>query len=88
MIATRPRIKYIIRVATTAGLVVPQPLLTRLDVLVENAATAFLDTLDHSERTTAHLYLLNAAQVAGGAREHIVHGHDDLFEEMQHWPRL
>ena len=44
VIAARPRTKDVIRDVTTAGLVVGRPRLTRLDVRVETAIAAFLDT--------------------------------------------
>ena len=71
--AARPRIKDMIRDATTAGLAAAQPLLSRLDALV---GTAFLDTLDDCERAKRHLDLQKAAPVADEAREQIVHGHN------------
>ena len=57
VIAAGLRIKDLILDATPAGLVAAQPLLVRMDDLVETAAATLLDTLDHSERATAHLYL-------------------------------
>ena len=54
VIAAGPKASDMIRDVTSAGLVAAQPLLTRLDALVENAAANFLDTPDDNERATAH----------------------------------
>ena len=74
--AARPRIKDMIRDATTAGLAAAQPLLSRLDALVGTATAAFLDTLDDCERAKRHLDFQKAAPVADEAWEQIVHGHN------------
>ena len=55
-----------IRDATNEGLV------GALGALVEDASAAFLESLDDSERATAHLYLLKAARAADEAWEQIV----------------
>ena len=41
-----------------------QPLLARLDILIESATAAFLDDLDDSEKPTAKLYIQKPAQAA------------------------
>ena len=74
LIVARPRIRDMIRDATMARLLSEQPLVARLDDLVDDASADFLDTLDDSETPTAHVYLKNAAQAAEEAWKQIVHG--------------
>ena len=51
LIGAKPRILDMIQGAATAGLRSEQPLLARLDTLIEAATAAFLDALDDSEKT-------------------------------------
>ena len=50
--------------AATAGLWPEQPLLARLDTVIETATTAFFDALDTSEKPTTWLHLQKATQAA------------------------
>ena len=52
-----------------------EPLLERLDRLVDLTAAAFWETLDDTERPTAKLYLHKTALVADDAWGHTVRGH-------------
>ena len=58
--------------AATAGLLPKQPLLARLDTLIELVTAAFLDALDDTEKRTALLYLQTAAQAADDAWQQTV----------------
>ena len=70
----RPRIRDMILDTTIAGLLPEQIFVARLDSLAEAASTAFLDTLDDSEKRTAHHYVQKADQVADDAWQQIVQG--------------
>ena len=70
-----PEWKDMIRNATNTRLVAAPLLLIRLDALVEDAAAAFLETLDDSERATALLYLPKADRAANGAFEQVAQEH-------------
>ena len=48
LIAAKPQKRDIIRDAINAGLVVASPLLARLDVVVDDATAALLETLEHT----------------------------------------
>ena len=71
LIAANPLIRHMIRSAATGGLVA-QPLLDRLDCLIQTASADFVCTPDNSETATAQLYLQKAAQAAEEARQQVI----------------
>ena len=60
------------RQAEAAGLLSREPLLARMEALMSAAATAFLDTLDDSEKTTAQPHLEKAEQAAESWRKTVL----------------
>ena len=64
-----------IRDATVAGPISAEPLLARVEDLVDTASAAILDALDDSEKHTAHLYLQTAAQAAEETWQQIAQSH-------------
>ena len=75
LIAVRPRIRDMIRDAPIAGLLSEQPLVARLDDLVETGSAAFLDALDNSEKLPAHLLVQKTTLAAEEAWQHMIQGH-------------
>ena len=53
-----------------------QPLLVRLDTLIETATAAFFDALDDFEKPTAMLYLQKEAQAANDTWQQTIQGHN------------
>ena len=77
LIAARPRIRDMIRDAQ--------------DVLVQAASAASLDTLDDSEKLTAHHCLQKAAQEAEPPWQQIIHGHSGSSTakpRLQKWNKV
>ena len=61
LIAAKSRILVMIHGAATTGLLPEQPLLARLNTVIETATATFLDALDDWEKPTVGLYLQKAA---------------------------
>ena len=64
LVAARPRIQAMMHDASTARLDSADPLMDRLDLLVQTATTTFTETLDDSQQAAAIRYLQEAALTA------------------------
>ena len=74
--AAKPRTLDIIQDAVTARLVPKQPLLARLDTVIEAATVVYLEALDGEEKAVAKLYIQKAAQAADEAWKQTVQGYN------------
>ena len=75
IIAATPRILNMIQDGATVGLIPKQPLVARLDAILEAATAVYLEALDDSEKLTTRLHLQKAAHAAVESWQQPVHGH-------------